>query len=612
LTFFIIKLEYTMIELVDVSYSIGERQLFSDVHLNINPRDRYGLVGANGTGKTTLLRIIKGEIFPTSGYVQGPGVINIGYLPQKEIVLYGNTLIAEVLRDYHCCLDKLAEAGAEMTKNPKDKNIRNLYERCEDDFERIGGYDCETEAFKIINGLGFTEDDHKKKVQEFSSGWQMRIVLARLLLNKPDLLLLDEPTNHLDIESIAWFENYLQRFKAGLIVVTHDRYFLNKILKSSTGSFGILEIDFGKFRKYRTDYTGYLEESQVRKNRLIKQAELQQKKISEIRDFIARNRANKSKAGIVRSRMKLLARMDNIQVEREHKKVRIKFPHAPIYSRRLVELKEVSKSYDKLVFGNVNIFIDNGEKIALIGKNGAGKSTLCRIIAGCEDFDKGERLASEKLMVATFSHEIIEKVNPANTVIDEISKDASDEVSQNVRSFLGRFLFRGDDVYKKIKVLSGGERTRLIILKAMIAPSNLLILDEPTYHLDKDSTEAIKQSINDYEGTVILVTHDRDLIESFASRIVELKDGRLSDYPGNFSHYLWMKSRVSKPSLYKKKDTVDRLRQEMIQKQARCNKLRKTFSQPNVMNKPSKLKKLFEEYQRLTAQIEELEKKLKG
>ncbi|GAG76362.1 unnamed protein product, partial [marine sediment metagenome] len=294
-------------------------------------------------------------------------------------------------------LKKLSKLGQSIAEDPHSKKWLKEYEDAESKFQKIGGYDYESEASQVIRGLGFTNEDYTKLVHEFSSGWQMRIVLARLLLNKPDLLLLDEPTNHLDIESIQWLENYLQNFDGAMIIVSHDRFFLDKFLQSSKGAISIYEIDFSRFRKYRTNYTGYLQESQIRKQRLLQLAKIQAKRISEIKEFIVRNRANKSKAKLVKSREKYLKRMERIQIESERKKIRVCFPIEKVHSRRLIELKNVGKRYgEKMVFQHINLSIERGDKIALIGKNGAGKSTLCRIIAGHEKSTDGKRRASEK------------------------------------------------------------------------------------------------------------------------------------------------------------------------------------------------------------------------
>ncbi len=604
-----------MLKLIDIEFSIGERALFTQVNMNINISDRFGLVGANGTGKTTLLRLITGAILPTGGRIEKPRAITIGYLPQEEIVLYGNSLLDEVLRDYNRHAKNLSRIRKSMARNPHSRDLLREYEIAEDNFHKFGSYDYEAEAYKVIHGLGFTKNDRNKLVQEFSSGWQMRIILARLLLNKPDLLLLDEPTNHLDIESIQWLEDYLQRFKGAMIIVSHDRYFMDRILQTPRGAVGIYEIDFGTFRRYRTNYSGYLKESQQRKQRVMQLAKVQEKRIKEIKEFIMRNRANKSKAKLVKSREKYLERMVRIQKESERKKIRVRFPIEEIHSRRLVELKNIRKQYNgNVIFEGVNLSIERGDRIALIGKNGAGKSTLCRIIAGHEQSTAGQRKVSEKLKIGAFSHEILLQLNSQNTILDETLKDASPEIIQNIRNFLGLFLFSGDDVYKKIEVLSGGEKTRLVILKAMIEPTNMLILDEPTYHLDKDSVDAIKEAIQSYGGTTVLVTHNRDLIASFATRIIELKEGHVSSYPGDYSYYLWKKGNVE-PKMEKKKSKVKESPEDKIKKhisliEERRRKLRASFSRPGIVSNPRKAKKLFEEYQRLTEEIEEFENNL--
>ena len=608
-----------MLGLSDIEFAIGERVLFSNVTLNINPRDRFGLVGGNGAGKTTLLRIINGEIAPTRGAVTRAGGLQIGYLPQEEIVIRGNRLIDEVLKDYHRHLENLAGLEKKIAADPHARSLLKEYEVAQENFHRIGGYDYETESYKVLAGLGFSPDDHEKPMPEFSSGWQMRAVLARMLLNRPGLLLLDEPTNHLDIESIEWLENYLLNFPGAMVVVSHDRYFLDKILQTETGVSGIWEIDFHGFRRYRTNYTGYLLESRMQKERVQEMAKNQQREIADIKDFIARNKANKKRIGVVKSREKYLERMDVIKVAPEPRRIRVRFPVEPIFSPQLVLLREVSKIYGaRTVFSKLNLVIKNGDRIALIGKNGAGKSTLCRLIAGFEAPTGGTRAGSEKLVIGAFSHEIMLQLDPDRSVIDEALQDAPVDVHQGVRSFLGAFLFSGDDIYKQVRVLSGGEKTRLVILKTMLRPSNLLILDEPTYHLDKESVEVIKQAILSYEGTIIFVSHDRDLIADFALRILEIKDGRLRDYPGDYEYYLWKRQKSDEPADRQTRRPsaptgdirTNTIRQQIMQKEARRNKLRDTFSKPALVNNPGKAKKLFAEYQRLADEIEELEKKV--
>ncbi len=604
-----------MVRLNDIGYTIGERTLFRGVDLTINRHDRFGLVGANGTGKTTMMRIIMGDIPPAEGSVERGKAIKIGYLPQEEIVLVGNTLHDEVLQDHHGHLHTLSRLRELMKTQPESRDVMRDYERAETAFQAAGGYDSETVVHKILHGLGFTEEDHQKRVEEFSSGWQMRIVLARMLLQEPDVLLLDEPTNHLDIESIRWLEDYLQRFPGAIFVISHDRYFLDRILQAPKGTIGIYEIDAGIFRRYRTNYTGYLHESAQRKQRLLHMAQTQEKRIDEIKEFIARNRANKSKARLVRSREHYLERLERVQAEAERRRIRVTFPLQEVHSMRLAELEHVSHEYDgKQVLRDVVLLIEKGDRIALIGKNGAGKSTLCRIIAGFEEPTHGSRWVSSRLSVGAFSHEILQNIDPAHTVLDEALKDAAPHTHQGIRGFLGLFLFTGDDVFKKVEVLSGGEKTRLVILKAMLEPSNVLILDEPTYHLDRDSVDAIKHALKEYKGTIILVTHDRDLIADFATRIIEMKDGRIYDYPGDYSYYLYKKGRgtrsAGRKKTGKKETPLEKKRRKMSAIEERRKKLRASFSRPGIIDNPRKAKKLFAEYQKLTTELEDLEKQI--
>ena len=605
-----------MIKLIDVDHSIGERTLFAGVTVNLNVHDRVGLVGPNGSGKTTLLRILRGDITPSKGSVECSRGIRIGYLPQEELVLSGNTLLDEVLRDFHERLHNLAAARDGVGAAPRSKEALARYDRAEERFMEMGGYAYESTAYRVLAGLGFEPSEYGKKVEEFSSGWQMRIVLARLLLDRPDVLLLDEPTNHLDIESIQWLEDHLKGFDGAIIVVSHDRYFLDNVLQNCSGVGGIWEVDGGLFRTYRTNYTGFLQQSAQRKERLVHRARVQEERVRQIKEFIARNKANKSKAGIVKSREKYLERIERIQVEQTRRRLRVEFPLAEVHSRRLLELHGVAKVYDgRMIFSGIDLLIERGDKIALIGKNGAGKSTLGRIICGLEEPSQGERTSSERLQAGVFSHDLVRRLDPQAAVIDEALKEAAAEIAPRIRSYLGLFLFSGDDVYKKVGVLSGGEKTRLVILKAMLTPSNLLVLDEPTYHLDKESTDAIQHAVHLYKGTVILMTHDRDLIQSFASRIVELKNGRICDYPGDFSYYLRMKKRgVSAPkkTVQKKPKGIDLLRHQLAAKCQRRDRLRASFMRQDPAGRSRRSNRLFQEYQRLTAEIDELETRIES
>jgi ATP-binding cassette subfamily F protein 3 len=605
-----------MIRLFNLDYSIGERTLIHNVNASINVRDRIGLVGPNGSGKTTMLRIMKGDLMPSGGHVERRRGITFGYLPQEDMVLRGAKLRDEVLREYNDCLRELEMARENISSDPHSRESMLACERAEERFHEIGGYGYENKAYRVLAGLGFAEEEYDKKVEEFSSGWQMRIVLARLLLNRPDVLMLDEPTNHLDIESIQWLEEYLRGFGGAIIAVSHDRYFLDSLLQNPDGACSIWELDDGIFRSYRADYTDYLRQSDSRKERLVQRAKVQEKRIREIEDFIARNKANKSKARLVKSREKYLMRLERVRVERERRRLRVEFPTAEVHSRRLVELNNVAKRYGKkTIFENINFTIEKDDKIALIGKNGAGKSTLSRIICGLEGPSAGERRVSDRLRIGVFSHDLVRALDPDATVIDEALRETFPDVRQKIRNYLGLFLFSGDDVGKKVGVLSGGEKTRLVIMKAMLTASNLLVLDEPTYHLDKESTDSIQHAVQLYKGAVVLVTHDRDLINAFARRVVEMKEGQMHDYPGGFSYYLRKKRSDSilgerKEVFRKRPSKLDVMKRQIAAKEERQRKLRDVFMRgvPDAGSKKSR--RLFEEYQRLTQEIQDLQEQL--
>jgi len=429
-----------MLKLDNVEYSIGERTLLSNVCATLNEHDRAGLVGANGSGKTTLLRMIKGEIVPNKGAVVWRRDLKIGYLPQEELVLRGNTLIREVLRDFDGCLEELTKIREQISNSPESKELMKQCELVESRFEAMGGFRYEPEAHKVLAGLGFLESEYDKPVSDFSSGWQMRIVLARILLSRPDLLLLDEPTNHLDIESIQWLEDYLRNFKGAIIVVSHDRYFLDRLLRGTSGSNGIWEIDLATFRTYRTDYTGYLQQSELRKERLLHRAKVQESRIAEIKEFIARNKANKSKARLVHSREKYLARMERVQIEQERRRIRLDFPWVAIHSRRLVELQHLAKAYDgRSLFNGVNLVIEKDDRIALIGKNGAGKSTLSRIICGLEEPSSGVRRASENLQIGLFENPLVgavDQLDHAKDMLFAAHRHAQDRLADERRGII--------------------------------------------------------------------------------------------------------------------------------------------------------------------------------
>ncbi len=595
--------------------------MLKDLDLIINQGDRLGIVGPNGSGKTTLLKIINGDIQPTAGDVEKSRLIDIGYLSQEQVLIEGQSLIDEVLINFNQITERMRELEESMARNKGNcDDLLNEYGETQQKFEMMGGWHKRAKALKVIFGLGFTEDDLLKPVESFSAGWQMRINLARILMEEPNFLILDEPTNHLDIESIAWLEEYLDSFKGIIIIVSHDRVFLDYILNASPNQRGILEISNGRVTLFRTDFSNYLREKAAQRSRAVKAAREQEKKISDIKKFIDRFRAHKDKATMVRSRQKMLERIEIIEIEQQRKKIKVRFPIAPIESKRLLTLIDVTKSYNGFeVFTGLNMHIDRGEKVALIGKNGAGKSTLCRVAAGVESSTAGERTTSEKLVISSFFQENVREIPHELTVIDWALSEAPEVVQPQIRNFLGMFLFSGDDVFKKIDVLSGGEKTRLLIMTAMIKFSNLLILDEPTFHLDRDSIEALMEAVKVYKGAVLMVTHDRDLVAKFATRILELSNKELHNFPGDYEYYLWQKKgkSVVKAAKFYKAETDDKgenlvaVVAEINRKQQKLNRIDAKMNNPNLFNDPKRIKALVIERQRLCAEIEVLVQKQK-
>ena len=606
-----------MIQLNQVGYEIGERVLFHDLDLIINHNDRIGIVGPNGSGKTTILRIILGEVQPTRGRIERARSIEIGYLPQESYLITGRSLVDEVLSEYNAVLSELKRLESELGRKADQSGASLVhYGELQHKFDAMGGWGLKPKALKILAGLGFEENDFEKPIESFSAGWQMRVSLARMLLDEPSCLILDEPTNHLDIESIAWFEEYLDSFPGAIMLVSHDRVLMDHVLDAARGHKGILECENGRVHLFRTDFSGYEVEKESRRVHLVKAAREQQKKIGDIKKFIDKFHAHKAKARMVHSREKMLERMEVIQVEYERKTIKVRFPVAPVESKRLLTLDDVSKRYDgREIFAHLGLHIDKGEKVALIGKNGAGKSTLCRIVSGTEEPTSGIRDASEKLVISAFFQEKIRSLPPAESVLDWAQKEAPEEIQFQIRGFLGMFLFTGDDVLKKIGVLSGGEKTRLMVLASMLAESNLLLLDEPTFHLDRDSIEVLISAVNGYDGAVLLVTHDRDLIASFATRILELSHGKLTNYPGDYEYYQW-KKRGTQPKTEtprKKSEAVvmtaderPEIERKLKERGQRLARLEEKFRRAGSFQDPKKVKALMAERSKLAEEIEGL------
>src|SRR5213083_1077000 len=532
-----------MIQLSELTKSFGDRVLFDHVTWQITDRERVGLCGPNGAGKTTLLKMLAGLDEPDAGGILKPAALRVGYLPQDGLAHAGRTLFDEassafgdllaMKAEMHALEERLGDASIPEAEHDA---MLHRYSDLQDRFRLHDGYNIELKTATVLSGLGFRPPDFERQTETFSGGWQMRLALAKLLLGQPNLLLLDEPTNHLDLEARNWLETYLNAYPHAVILVSHDRFFLDAVVTR------IADLTLRTLTDYHTNYSGYLAEHHERIEAMRKAKREQDEEVARVRMFIDRFRYQATKASQVQSRIKLLEKVVPIEVPPERRKIHFDFPACAKSGRVVVELKHARKAYgDLVVFRDLNLHIERGDRIALVGPNGAGKSTLMRMLSGEEAPDSGQRGLGHNVVMQYFAQDEGTRMEGSPTVYETLASGSPLQMVPMIRNILGGFLFSGDDVYKPVRVLSGGERTRLAVARMLLRPSNTLLLDEPTNHLDLDSKEVLLDALVSYGGTLIFVSHDRYFVERLTTKIIEIGDGDAVMFPGTYKEFLYHK-----------------------------------------------------------------------
>jgi ATP-binding cassette subfamily F protein 3 len=598
-----------MSHITELELHFGERILFNKISFVINLSDRIGLVGKNGSGKSTLLKCIAGIQPYDGGTISFPNDYTIGYLPQDMDFSYGKTIFDEVKTTF----TEVNNIQKEIQKITQEINQRTDYESesyldlCDklnelnNRLSHLGGYDIDGEIETVLLGLGFSRKQFNDKTDTLSGGWRMRIELAKILLKKPDLLLLDEPTNHLDILSIQWLEQFLLKNNKALLVVSHDKAFLDNVTNRT------IEIIKGRIYDYKAPYSKFLT---LRKERIEQQLaayQNQQKKIKDTEKFIERFRAKATKATQVQSRIKQLEKLERIEIdETDDITMQFRFPPAPHSGKVVLELENVAKKYDKnYVFKDVNMIVERGEKLAFVGQNGQGKTTLSKIIVGELDYEGTVKYGHE-VKIGYYAQNQADELDGEKTVFETIDEVAKGEIRKKVRNLLGAFMFSGDDADKKVKVLSGGERARVALCKLLLEPVNLLILDEPTNHLDIPSKEVLKKALKEYEGTMILVSHDRDFLQNLTNKTIQFENGKVKEFIGTVNEYLASKQLDEFTQLEQQKENKSEIKKATENKENKNNYQQRKEIERNKRKLKNQIQKLEEEI----TQLENLQKEL--
>ena len=545
-----------MIRLESISKAYPSGDLFSNVNIFLKRGMRAGLVGPNGAGKTTLLKIMLGEESPDSGNILKDKTITIGHLAQDIVSSTEKSILKQVLKAYPEVIEletKIKNLSDSLSKDSKNNNLIEALGECQNRFEALGGWSLEKKAKKILSGLGFVENQFNSTMEDLSGGWRMRVALATILLQEPDILFLDEPTNHLDLEATIWLESFLSGWKGGIVMISHDREFLDRSINHT------LEIDLKKVVLYKGNFTDYLEAKSLRQEQLRNAYRNQQKQIKDTERFIDRFRYKNTKSTQVQSRVKMLDKMEKIEAPSEQKsEINLTLPEPTRSPLNVISCRNVKKSYGSLeVFSELEMVVERGQKIGLVGKNGAGKSTLLKMLAGVEGVTSGAIRLGSSVVRSYYAQHQLEILDISDTVYESIEKISPGWSETNIRKYLGSFLFSKDEVEKLVKVLSGGEKARLAMARMLIEPSHLLLLDEPTNHLDMISRNILENAMMNYNGAIVCISHDRHFLNQITNTTCEVGNGKIKLYEGNYEYYEWKREPQKEAKLQNKKTEVN-------------------------------------------------------